>query len=54
MFVSQRKPKTNVPDSPKANVEKICNEFVESFLNPQYIKPPPKDNKFGAHPFKLG
>ncbi len=45
MFVPHLKPKPHVPDSIKAEVEKICNEFVESFLKPQYIEPPPKNKE---------
>jgi len=41
-----KKPKPKVPEQIKVEVGKICNEFVESFLKPQYIKPPPKDNDF--------
>ncbi len=39
----QAKPK--VPEHVKAAVKCKADDFVESFLKPQFIKPPPKDYK---------
>ncbi|MBM3238771.1 hypothetical protein FJZ31_20975 [Candidatus Poribacteria bacterium] len=40
----QTKPK--VPESTKEEVEKRAKELVEHKLKPEYIKPPPQDNRF--------
>jgi len=45
-FGPPKKSNPKVPKQTKADVENISNEFVESFLKPQYIKLSPKDNEF--------
>jgi hypothetical protein len=43
MYVPPKPPKPKVPDSVKSVVKTKADEFVESFLKPNFIKPPPKD-----------
>ena len=40
------KPKHDVPESIRVEVERRCNELVEAVLKPEHIKPPPKDKRF--------
>lgn len=42
----EKSPKPKVPDNVKAEIETKANELVESFLKPEYIKPPPEDIRF--------
>jgi hypothetical protein len=43
MYVPPKPAKPKVPESLKAAVKCEADEFVESFLKPRFIKPPPKD-----------
>jgi len=45
-FRPQKSPKPKVPENVKLEVETKANELVESFLKPEYIKPPPEDMRF--------
>ncbi|TVL99766.1 MAG: hypothetical protein CV087_16645 [Candidatus Brocadia sp. WS118] len=38
--------KPKVPEAIKIEVEKECNELVETVLKLKHIQPPPKDNQF--------
>jgi len=38
--------KPKVSDSVKADVQNKANELVESFLKPEFIKPPPEDAEY--------
>lgn len=42
----QKSPKPKVPESIKIEVETKADELIESFLKPEYIKPPPEDMRF--------
>ena len=46
VYKPPREPKPAVPESTGVDVERICNELVETVLKPDHIKPPPKDKKF--------
>jgi hypothetical protein len=43
MYVPPKPTKPKVPEYEKAAVKYKADEFVESFLKPRFIKPPPKD-----------
>ncbi len=43
MYVPPKPPKPKVPEYMKSAVENKADDFVESFLKPQFIKDPPKD-----------
>lgn len=45
-FSPQKSTKPKVPENIKAEVETKANELVETFLKPEYIKPPPEDMRF--------
>jgi hypothetical protein len=45
-FSPQKSPKPKVPENIKIEVETKANELIESFLKPEYIKPPPDDMRF--------
>ena len=45
-FCPQKLPKPKVPEDVKLEVETKAKELVESFLKPEYIKPPPEDMRF--------
>jgi len=45
-FSPQKYPKPKVPENIKAEVETKANELIESFLKPEYIKPPMEDMRF--------
>lgn len=45
-FSPQKSPKPKVPENIKAEVETKANELIESFLKPEYIKPPMEDMRF--------
>lgn len=45
-FCPQKSPKPKVPEDVKLEVETKAKELVESFLKPEYIKPPPEDMHF--------
>lgn len=45
-FSPEKLPKSKMPENIKLEVETKANEFVESFLKPEYIKPPPEDMRF--------
>ena len=38
--------KPKVPDYVKAEVQKKADQFVEAFLKPNFIKPPPEDTQW--------
>jgi hypothetical protein len=42
----QKSPKPKVPENLKVEIETKANELVESFMKPEYIKPPPEDLRF--------
>jgi hypothetical protein len=42
----EKSSKPKVPDNIKAEIETKANELIESFLKPEYIKPPPEDMRF--------
>ena len=42
-YVSPKPPKMKIPDRLKSDVKTKADEFVESFLKPNFIKEPPKD-----------
>lgn len=42
----QSKPSPKVPDLIKAEVKSRADEFIETVLKPEHIKPPPEDNNF--------
>jgi hypothetical protein len=46
VFCPEKSPKPTVPENIKAEVETKAKELVESFLKPEYIKPPPEDMRF--------
>jgi hypothetical protein len=46
VFLPPKPPKPKVPDDVKIEVEIKAKELVESFLKPNCIKPPPKDDRF--------
>jgi hypothetical protein len=46
VFCPEKSPKPMVPENIKAEVETKAKELVESFLKPEYIKPPPEDMRF--------
>jgi hypothetical protein len=46
ILASRKSPKSKVPDNVKAEIETKANELVDSFLKPEYIKPPPEDMRF--------
>ena len=39
-------PKPRVPDMVKAMVEAGANELIEAVLKPEFVKPPPPDERF--------
>ena len=42
----QKKPKTPLPDSLKAEVEAKAADLIENVLKPKHVLPPPKDGQF--------
>jgi hypothetical protein len=46
MAKSRKQSKPKVPDNVRQDVEKKANELVDTFLKPNYVKPPPEDNQF--------
>jgi hypothetical protein len=42
----QKKPKTPLPDSLKAELEAKAAALIENVLKPRHVLPPPKDGKF--------
>ncbi len=46
VFRPPKPPKPKVPENIKIEVEIKAKELIESFLKPNYIKPPPKDIRF--------
>ena len=42
----QKKPKTRVPDSLKAEVEARAAALIENVLKPKHVEPPAKDERF--------
>ena len=46
MYVPPEPPKPKVPDHVKSSVKSRADEFVESFLKPQFIEDPPKDHEW--------
>ena len=42
----QKKPKTRVPDSLKAEVEAKAAALIEKVLKPKHVEPPAKDERF--------
>lgn len=45
-YSPQKSPKPKLPENVKLEVETKANELIESFLKPEYIKPPPEDIRF--------
>ncbi len=45
-FRPPKPPKPKAPESIKTEVETKAKELIESFLKPNYIKPPPEDKRF--------
>jgi len=45
-YTPSKPAKPKVPESIKAEVEKKCNELVETVLKPKFIQPPPEDSEF--------
>jgi hypothetical protein len=43
---SRKRSKPKVPNIVKQDVEIKANELVDTFLKPNYVKPPPEDNQF--------
>src|SRR5574341_400434 len=46
VYSPPKPPKPKVPENVKIEVETKAKELVESFLKPNHIKPPPKDESF--------
>lgn len=46
VYSPPKPPKPKVPENIKIEVETKAKELVESFLKPNYIKPPPEDTRF--------
>ena len=42
----QKKPKTSLPDSLKAEVEAKAAALIKNVLKPKHVLPPPKDGQF--------
>src|SRR3954453_8416010 len=42
----QKKPKTPLPDSLKAEVKTKAADLIENVLKPKHVLPPPKDGQF--------
>jgi len=45
-WIYSPRPASRVPDAVKEQVMTKANEIIETFFKPQYIKPPPKDERF--------
>jgi hypothetical protein len=45
-FSPQKSPKPKVPENMKVEAETKANELIETFLKPEYIKPPEEDMRF--------
>ena len=45
VYAPAKSPKPAVPDHIKAEVQKKADEFVDAFLKPNFIKPPPEDTQ---------
>ena len=41
-----KKKSVKVPKSTKVDVDRRCNELIDSFLKPAFIKSPPEDSRF--------
>ena len=46
VYSPPRPPKPRVPDTLKATVEAGASELVEAVLKPEFVKPPPPDERF--------
>jgi hypothetical protein len=46
MYVPLKPAKPKVPEHLKAAIKSKADDFVESFLKPEFIKPPPKDHQW--------
>ncbi len=46
VYIPPKPPKPKVPENIKIEVETRASVLVELFLKPNYIKPPPKDDRF--------
>ena len=46
VYAPAKPPKSKVPDYVKAEVQKKADQFVETFLKPNFIKPPPEDTQW--------
>jgi len=45
-WVYRPRPASHVPDTIKEQVTSKAEEIIETLFKPQYIKPPPKDERF--------
>jgi len=45
-FNPQKYPKPKVPEDVKLEVQTKAKELIESFLKPEYIKPPPEEMRY--------
>jgi hypothetical protein len=45
-FNPQKYPKPKVPEDVKLEAETKAKELIESFLKPEYIKPPPEEMRY--------
>lgn len=46
MYVPPKPAKPKLPDDLKAEVQRKADEFLESYLKPTFIRPPPKDHQW--------
>jgi hypothetical protein len=46
VYAPAKPPKPTVPDEIKAEVQKKADKLVETFLKPNFIKPPPEDTQW--------
>jgi hypothetical protein len=46
MYVPPKPAKPKVPDDLKPEVQRKADEFIESYLKPTFLLPPPEDPKF--------
>mgnify|MGYP000082867997 FL=1 len=46
MHVPPKPTKPKIPDDLKAAVQRKADEFLESYLKPTFIRPPPKDHQW--------
>jgi hypothetical protein len=46
IYAPAKSSKPTVPDHEKAEVQKKADQLIESFLKPNFIKPPPEDTQW--------